>query len=245
MSSDASPAPEQPPAPAWVPLSPLDRRILGVLIEKQKTSKNSDSYPLTLNALVTGCNQKSNRDPVVELDEIEVEDGLESLQERGFVTRIEGGRTDRYRHEMYNQWTQSGPGIAVLAELLLRGAQTKGDLRTRAARMAPIDTLDALEEVLHPLVERRLVVYLTGPDRRGAVVTHGFHTDDELSRLKALHAGGPVSISDAAAPVARSAPPGIDARLTAALAEIESLKTRVAALEAQLGAPQKPPTSNP
>ncbi|MDY3553984.1 YceH family protein [Gemmata sp. JC717] len=245
MSSDAPPAPEQPPAPAWVPLSPLDRRILGVLIEKQKTSKNSDSYPLTLNALVTGCNQKSNRDPVVELNEIEVEDGLESLQERGFVTRIEGGRTDRYRHEMYNLWTQSGPGIAVLAELLLRGAQTKGDLRTRAARMAPIDTLDALEEVLQPLVERRLVVYLTGPDRRGAVVTHGFHTGDELIALKALHAGGPVPISDATVPAVRSAPPGFDARLTAALAEIEALKARVTALETQLAPAQKPPAPTP
>lgn len=243
MSSDATPAPEPPPAPSWEPLSPLDRRILGVLIEKQKTSKNSDSYPLTLNALVTGCNQKSNRDPIVELDEIEVEEGLEALQGRGFVTRIEGGRADRYRHELYNLWTQSGPGIAVLAELLLRGAQTKGDLRTRAARMAPIDTLDALEEVLKPLVERRLVVYLTEPDRRGAIVTHGLYADDELERLKALHAGAPVSISDSAPAVARPTPasPGLDARLTAAVAEIEALKARVAGLETQLALLQKSP----
>lgn len=243
MSADATPAPEPQPAPNWEPLSVLDRRILGVLVEKQKTSKNSDSYPLTLNALLTGCNQKSNRDPVFDLDEIEVEDGLEALQERGFVTRIEGGRVDKYRHELYTLWTQNGPELAVLAELLLRGPQTKGDLRTRAARMAPIDTLDALEDVLKPLVERRLVVYLTGPDRRGAVVTHGFHTGDEIARLKTQHAGAPVSISDPAVPVARApvpAPPGFDARLTAAAAEIDALKTRVAALETQLAQLLKP-----
>ena len=258
MSSDATPAPQPQPAPvpAWEPLSPLERRLLGVLVEKQKTSKNADSYPLTLNALVTGSNQKSNRDPVFELDEVEVEEGLEPLQERGLVTRITGGRVDRYRHELYNLWTQGGPELAVLAELLLRGPQTKGDLRTRAARMAPtLDSLDMLDEVLKPLVDRRLVVYLTDPDRRGAVVTHGFHTADELPRLKALHAGAPVSASAPDVPAPRHvltpapapapAGPTLDARLTAAVAEIDALKARVAALEAQLADLLKPSPPHP
>ena len=246
MSSDATPSPQQPqPAPAaptWEPLPPLERRLLGVLVEKQKTSKSSESYPLTLNALVTGCNQKSNRDPVLELDEVEVEEGLEPLQTRGLVTRITSGRVDRFRHELYAVWTNAGPELAVLAELLLRGPQTKGDLRVRAARMAPIDTLDALDEVLKPLPDRRLVIYLTDPDRRGAVVTHGFHTADELPRLKALHAGAPTAVSELDAPAPRPAPApgGFDARLTAALAEIDALKARVAALEVQLANFQKP-----
>ena len=137
----AVPAP--PPPPSWKPLSPLDRRILGVLVEKQKTSKTADAYPLTLNALVTGCNQKSNRDPILELDEVEVEEAVEALQPRGLVSRITGGRVDRFRHELYTTWTNAGPELAVLAELLLRGPQTKGDLRVRAARMAPIDSLEA------------------------------------------------------------------------------------------------------
>ncbi|MBP3959304.1 DUF480 domain-containing protein [Gemmata sp. G18] len=249
MSSDAIPAPQPQPAPApaaptWEPLSPLDRRILGVLVEKQKTSKTADSYPLSLNALVTGCNQKSNRDPVFELDEIEVEEGLDSLQERGLVTRITGGRVDRFRHELYGVWTSAGPELAVLAELLLRGPQTKGDLRTRAARMAPIDSLDVLDEVLKPLLERKLVVYLTEPDRRGAVVTHGLHAADEIARLKALHAGAPVSVSDPEVPVFRPVPvagpaPALDTKLTAAVAEIDALKARVATLEAQLADVQK------
>ncbi len=261
MSSDATLAPQpQPgapaaatpqaavPAPTWEPLSPLERRLLGVLVEKQKTSKSADSYPLTLNALVTGSNQKSNRDPIFELDEVEVEEGLEPLQERGLVTRITGGRVDRYRHELYNLWTQSGPELAVLAELLLRGPQTKGDLRVRAARMAPtLDSLEMLDEVLKPLLDRRLVAYLTEPDRRGAVVSHGFHTPDELPRLKTQHAGTPVSITDSALPARASPPPApaFEARLTAAIAEIDAIKARVATLESQLADLRKPSAPTP
>src|SRR4051812_46153213 len=158
--------PPPPPAPSWQPLSPAERRILGVLVEKQKTSKTADSYPLTLNALVTGCNQKSNRDPVLDLNEIEVEEGLTALQNKGLVERMTGGRAERFRHRLYDVWTRNGPELAVLAELLLRGPQTRGDLRGRAGRMDAIDTLDALDAILKPLAERRLVVYLTDPDRR-------------------------------------------------------------------------------
>jgi uncharacterized protein YceH (UPF0502 family) len=177
MSSDSGPASS---AHTWEPLPPIERRILGVLVEKQKTSKSADAYPLTLNALVTGCNQKSNRDPVLDLDEVEVENALMSLQKKGLVIRITGGRAERFKHTLYENWTQVGPELAVLAELLLRGPQTKGDLRVRASRMAPIETLEALDSFLQPLVERRLVVFLTDPDRRGAVLTHGFHPPEEL-----------------------------------------------------------------
>ena len=160
---------------------------------------------------------------------------------------VETGRVDRFRHELYALWTDAGPELAVLAELLLRGPQTKGDLRTRAARMAPIDSLDALDEVLTPLLERRLVVYLTGPDRRGAVVTHGFHPADELARLKAHHAHAPATSAEFAPPPARPAAPApisvaLEAKLAAAVAEIDALKARVAALEAHAAGGPKPPT---
>jgi uncharacterized protein YceH (UPF0502 family) len=208
---------------AWEPLSLLERRILGVLVEKQKTSKSSDSYPLSLNALVTGCNQKSNRDPVLDLDEIEVEEGIEVLQKKNLVMRLTSGRVDRFKHELYEKWTRNGAEMAVLAELLLRGPQTKGELRIRAGRMDPIDTLDALEEVLKPLVERGLVVYLTEPDRRGAILTHGFHAPDEHARLKQHHAAG-MALEEAAP--ARSAPPPPN--------ELADLKARMAVLESQV-----------
>jgi hypothetical protein len=232
MSPDATP-PAPPPPPEWAPLPITERRVLGVLIEKQKTSKSSESYPLTLNSLTLGCNQKSNRDPVLELSEDDVEETLSSLQKKVLVSRITGGRVDRFRHLLYDVWTNNGPQLAVLAELLLRGPQTKGELRGRAARMDPIDTLDQLEEVLRPLVERRLVVYLNAPDRRGSVVSHGFHLPDELAHLKSQYGSAPASAVEVEPGPARAS---LEARLAEALADIATLKTAVANLESQVAA---------
>ncbi|HUR55887.1 MAG TPA: DUF480 domain-containing protein [Gemmataceae bacterium] len=236
MSPDATPPQPPPPPPVeWPPLPITERRVLGVLIEKQKTSKSSDAYPLTLNALTLGCNQKSNRDPVLDLSEDDVEETLSTLQKKGLVMRITGGRVDRFRHLLYDTWTNNGPQLAVLAELLLRGPQTKGELRGRAARMDPIDTLDALEEVIKPLVERRLVVYLNAPDRRGTVLSHGFHLPDELARLKTHHASAPSSAAEPdAGPVRAPAAAALEARLAEALADIAALKAAVAGLESQV-----------
>jgi hypothetical protein len=212
-------------------------------VEKQKTSKTADAYPLTLNALVTGCNQKSNRDPILDLDEVEVEDGLASLQKKGLVVRITGGRVERFKHTLYENWTKLGTELAVLAELLLRGAQTKGDLRIRASRMDPIETLEALDGILQQLVSRRLVVYLTDPDRRGAMITHGFQTPDELVRLKAMGANAPASVVEVAPAAPRPPSPtmelsiaaSLEAKLTTAFAAIDGLKSRVDVLEKELG----------
>ena len=102
----------------WEPLTLLERRILGVLVEKQKTSKTADTYPLSLNALTTGCNQKSNRDPVLDLSEDEVEEGLAVLQKKGLVVRLTSGRVDRFKHELYDRWTRHGAQMSVLAEAL-------------------------------------------------------------------------------------------------------------------------------
>ncbi len=226
------------PNPPWQPLPEYERRVLGVLVEKQKTAKTADAYPLTLNSLTTGCNQKSNRDPVVELSDDEVEEVLSALQKKGLVNRLTGGRVDKFRHLLYDVWTSNGPQLAVLAELLLRGPQTKGELRGRASRMAAIDTLDDLEDVLKPLAERKLVVHLGPPDRRGALVTHGFHGPDEAAGLSARQAH--VS-ADAEAPrvSGRAEPTGeFERRLGVAEAEIAALKGLVAELSnrvAELG----------
>ena len=173
MSDAGSPPPGDPPAEAanWESLAVNERRVLGVLVEKQKTSKTADTYPLSLNALTTGCNQKSNRDPILDLPELDVEDALEACMKKGLVTKIVGGRVDRWRHLLYDAWKVDKKEIAILAELLLRGPQTEGELRGRANRMEPFDDLDALRATLKPLVERKLVVYLTAEDRRGAVLT--------------------------------------------------------------------------
>src|SRR5207247_3644923 len=136
-------------------------------------------------ALVTGCNQKSNRDPVLNLTDQEVEEALNEAQQLGLVTRVQGGRVERWRHNLYEVWNVNKVELAVLAELLLRGPQTEGELRGRASRMEPIDDLDSLRAQLKPLVERGLVVYLGPEGRRGTQLTHGFHTPKELEYLQA------------------------------------------------------------
>src|SRR5262249_16775400 len=150
----------------WPVLDSRERRVLGVLVEKQKTTP--DAYPMSVNGLVTGCNQKSNRDPLLNLDEDDIEETLLRLLQRGLVDRSPAsGRVERWRHLLYPVLQVEKVDLAVLAELLLRGPQTEGELRTRASRMDPIDDLDALRATLRPLVQRNLVVYLTPEDRRG------------------------------------------------------------------------------
>lgn len=164
------------------PLTMLERRILGVMVEKAKTTP--DVYPMSINALMTGANQKSNRDPILTLSEEDVESTLADLLPRGFVTRIQGGRVERWRHNLYDVWAVNKVELAILTELLLRGPQTEGELRQRASRMEPIDDLDALRAALKPLAERKLVVFLGEEGRRGTLITHGFHAVKELEVLK-------------------------------------------------------------
>src|SRR6516225_7304859 len=163
MSSDAEAAVAETPA-AWPVLSPLERRVLGVLVEKAKSTP--DIYPLSLNSLVTGCNQKSNRDPILNVSDLEVEEALASVQKKGLAVKITGGRVERWRHILYEAWHVEKVELAVLAELLLRGPQTEGELRARASRMEPIADLEALRAVLRPLTQRRLIIYLMPEGRR-------------------------------------------------------------------------------
>ncbi len=219
--------PDPPPPPVWEPLPPLERRVLGVLIEKQKTA-SGDTYPMSINGIVTGCNQKSNRDPLTSLDEDEVEEVLIGMERKLLVNRIQGGRVEKWRHLLYDLWKVSKVEMAILAELLLRGPQSEGDLRSRASRMDSIADLDTLRELLKELVRRNFVAYLTGGGR-GAVVTHGFHSADELTEERAKHGGGGDVVVRAVREVAPR--PDLEAKLAEVLAEVETLKARVAALE--------------
>src|SRR5262249_35216969 len=215
MASDA-PAPS-----AWPELNVPERRILGVLVEKMKTTP--DVYPLSVNSLVTGCNQKSNRDPVLNLTDLDVEETLTGLQQKGLVIKVTGGRVVRWRHQLYEAWHVGKVDLAVLAELLLRGPQTEGELRARAGRMEPIDDLDALRAVLRPLAERGLVVYLSPEGRRGTMLTHGFHPARELERLRTTHRAGAPEPAEQPSPSAREPAadqrlPSLEARLSEATA---------------------------
>jgi uncharacterized protein YceH (UPF0502 family) len=138
--------------------------VLGVLIEKALTTPGQ--YPLTLNALVNGCNQLSNRDPVLKLDEGSVLDALDGLRKKGLARELflEGSRVAKYRHTSKDALGVEGPAAAVLAELLLRGPQSAGGLRQNASRMHPVETLEALGEVVAALRAR------TGPDGSNAAL---------------------------------------------------------------------------
>ena len=179
-SAAATPAASQPKK--WRPLSRRQRRVVGVLVEKAKTTP--ESYPMSLNAIMVGCNQKTNRAPLMNLTQDEVEQLLEQLRHIGAVVEVQGGgRVPKYKHLLYDWLGVDKVELAVMAELLLRGEQTVGELRGRAARMEPIADLAALRPVLESLVAKGLVVELT-PEGRGQMITHHLYEPQELSQLK-------------------------------------------------------------
>ncbi len=175
------------PARKWQPLNSRQRRIFGVLVEKAKTTP--DAYPMTINGLVAGANQKSNREPQMTLSADDVEQILGELRALGCVTEVQGsGRVPKFRHHAYEWLGVEKTELAVMTELLLRGEQTLGELRGRAARMEPIADLAALKPVVDSLVAKGLMIELTPPGR-GQVVTHNLHKDRELVELRARFAG--------------------------------------------------------
>jgi uncharacterized protein len=177
--------PTDTPAPRWRPLNAIDRRVLGVLGEKAKTTP--DAYPMSLNGVVSGCNQKSNRAPAMQLEPDQVEESLDRLREFGAVALVEGsGRVQRYRHYLYEWLAVSKVELSVMIELLLRGPQTEGELRGRVSRMDPIEDLDALRELLTSLKSKGLVFPLT-PEGRGQVFTHALFPQRDLEHQKLQH----------------------------------------------------------
>lgn len=213
-------------AESWRPLSMIQRRCLGVLVEKAKTTP--DAYPLSLNSLTTGANQKSNRDPIMNVTDDDVETNLAEMQKLGLVTRIQGGRVERWRHNLYDLWKVDKIELAVLAELLLRGAQTEGELRQRASRMEPIDDIELLRQKLKPLAERKLVVFLGEEGRRGTQIMHGFHVPGELDRIRSAirYEDAPSAPTPAAPARAPEGPHPLEAKVSQLEAEIAALRAQ-------------------
>jgi uncharacterized protein YceH (UPF0502 family) len=180
----------QTEAPQWKPLNSRQRRVLGVLIEKAKTVP--ESYPMTVNGIVAGSNQKSNREPQMELTQEDVEQLLEELRGLGAVTEVQGsGRVLKYRHHAYEWLGVTAVELAVMTELLLRGEQTLGHLRARAARMEPIADQAALKVVVDGLLKKGLMREVTPPGR-GQIVSHNLYKDREVADLQ-THASGAAS----------------------------------------------------
>lgn len=226
---------ETTPAPKWKPIPSLERRILGVLAEKAKTTP--DAYPLSLNALVNGCNQKSNRFPQMNVESIQVENALEKLRAIGAVSEVQGGgRVAKYRHYLYEWLGVNKVESAVMIELLLRGSQTIGELRGRAARMEPIADIAALKPIVAGLAERGLVLSLT-PEGRGQIVTHALYLEDEMEKVrrKAAEASEAAAAQPATrTPSSRPTSSSDTGDNTALHREVQELRAEVAKLRSEI-----------
>ncbi len=227
MSLQTPTTTESQKSPSSRPLDAIQRRVLGVLIEKGKTTP--DAYPLSLNALHSGCNQKNNRSPLMQLEESQIEEALDQLRQFGAVALVQGGgRVDRFRHLAYEWLGVEKVELAVMAELLLRGAQTVGELRGRAARMEPIKDVGELTPTLDSLQAKGLIVCLTPPGR-GCVVTHTLYLDREMEKVR-REAGAHVATGG---PVAAATGPPVATTVTE---QLNALREERAAVKRELDA---------
>jgi len=224
--------------PKWRPIPAVERRLLGVLVEKGKTVP--ESYPMTVAGLVTGANQKNNRAPLMQLEADQLDEPLERLREAGAIAVVQGsGRVEKYRHYLYDWLGVDKFEMAVMAELLLRGAQTEGELRQRASRMEPIADLTMLRNTLNSLKNKNLVISLTSAGR-GHVVTHNLYEPREMEKVRReFEAVGGAAAADEddddVAAVHAAAKPTHAAGISADVRElIDGLRRDVDELKAQL-----------
>jgi len=208
-------------------------RILGSMIEKRWTTP--DQYPLSLNALVAACNQKSNRDPVLSLEEFEITGCLLGLREKGLVLIRErdGGRVKRYAEKLSEELTLDPLAAAVVTELMLRGPQTVPELFRRVKRMAPVESVSPVEESLVELARTRLVRLLARqPGRRHARWGHLLSAEEPDLTAEAEDVE---DVAPAPAPTPEPTPeptpvaPSPDLR-----AEVEALRREVAGIRERL-----------
>ena len=208
-------------------LSPIEARVLGSLLEKEATTP--EYYPLSLNALVNACNQKNNREPVMQLDENEVRQALHRLEDHEFVAAVHDSRVAKYEHRLQEVFNFTRGETAVLCVLLLRGPQTPGELRGRTERIHRFEELDDVLSVLDKLAQREpaLVAALPRPPgSREIRYAHLLSGEPDTTQLIAATA-------DSAGSAARSSD---HERLTQLETEVATLRQEIAALKAQLAA---------
>lgn len=216
--------------PALEPLSLIETRVLGVLVEKQHTVP--DTYPLTLNALVAGCNQKTSRDPVIEASESEVQTALDQLKSRSMIIESSGSRVMRYAHNVERALQIPPQSVALLATLMLRGPQTAGELRINGDRLHRFADISAVEGFLHELAARpagALVMEL--PRSAGARETRWAHL---LSGAPGISARA-TAANPAAEVVASPDVAALEQAVAALRADVDTLKTAIAELRVELG----------
>jgi len=204
-------------------LDDAEVRILGCLIEKELTTP--EYYPLSLNSLTNACNQKSNRNPMVSYDESVVEQGLDRLQSKGLArkTLTAGSRVEKYLHTILDKFDLSKQEMAVLCELMLRGPQTAGEIRSRAERMSQFENLQAVEETLRGLADHDPALVIQLPRETGRKERRFMHLLSGSRNNAAMNDEQPAAAS---APVIKT-----DERLRNMEEEIERLKEEVKELK--------------
>jgi len=215
-----------PPAP----LSLLESRILGVLVEKEKTVP--DTYPLSLNALTAGCNQKNNRDPVLSASDSEVLTAIDELKVANWVIESSGARVTRYSHNIGRVLRIPEQSVALLAALMLRGQQTAAELRAAAERLHRFADTSSVEAFLDEMAQR--------PQANGGplVVLLPRRPGEREARWAHLLSGPVYPAADAVpAAVATASAGSFDDRLAGLEAELAALRAEVAALRARLDQP--------
>jgi uncharacterized protein len=204
-------------------VSDAEARVLGCLVEKEITTP--EYYPLSLNALVHACNQKSNREPLMNLEEDTVRQALRILSEQALTRSASGdSRVAKYEHRLADTFNFTRPETAILCELLLRGPQTPGELRSRAERMHPFEDLSVVQSTLKHLMERNppLVKLLPRqPGNKEARYAHLLSGDVEVREAPPLKA---MSVSSGSAE---------NARMTELETEVSTLRKEIADLKSQ------------
>jgi len=204
-------------------LSDVEARVLGCLVEKEITTP--EYYPLSLNALVHACNQKSNREPLMNVEEDTVRQALRALSEQALTRSASGdSRVAKYEHRLADTFNFTRPETAILCELLLRGPQTPGELRSRAERMHPFEDLSVVQSTLKHLMERNppLVKLLPRqPGNKEARYAHLLSGDVEVREAPPVKTVA-ISISSAE-----------NTRMTELETEIASLRKEITDLKSQ------------
>jgi hypothetical protein len=210
-------------------LTPIEVRVLGTLMEKARTVP--DSYPLSLNAVVTGCNQKSSREPAMNVSEAEAQEALDSLKQLSLVFQTSGSRVARWEHNF-----QRGVGVpeqsaVLLGLLMLRGPQTAGELRINAERWYRFADISSVEAFLYELRDR--------PDEKGGPLVVKLARAAGAREARWAHLlGGPVASIELPLPDTESASPNVEARVAALESEVSRLRSLVEGLCDQLGMSQ-------
>jgi len=223
------------------PLSPVEARVLGTLMEKARTVP--DTYPLSLNAVVAGCNQKSSRDPITNLSESEVQEALDSLKRRSLAFASSGSRVARWEHNFQRAMVVPEQSAVLLGLLMLRGPQTAGELRIHSERWYKFADISSVEAFLDELASRN-------EDKGGPLVVQLPRAPGAREPRWAHLLCGPVDVASfaatpAGAAASEAAPGGLAARVTALEAEVAQLRAALADIASQLGmSPPGQPQAN-